>query len=188
MTKSRLANAKFVPGTWHASRTAHTLLAQMAAEAEKLAAQAARIKDLRKRTRDPDTGKRLTQEALADALGVRSRSVQEWESGRGDIKPENIKALATYFKVSEEYIEYGPDVGKLMETPDPFASDPELRRQVKAIATDVKELRDALLGDGTDQQLVAGAAVRLLRAAGSLQSQADDPPQSPPADEQTGSA
>jgi transcriptional regulator with XRE-family HTH domain len=116
MPKSSLTQTKFAPGSSRATRSRHTLLAEMAREAEQLAAQGARIKELREALRT-DEGKRVTQPAVAEAVGVTPRAYQDWEAGRGGMKSENTKALANYFDVTEEYIVYGNDE-PTDETPD----------------------------------------------------------------------
>ena len=117
MSKSNHVKANFRPGSSRNTRSVHTLLRQMAQDAEKLSAQGSRIRQLRQAMRTEE-GKRITQPVVADAVGVTPRAYQEWEAGRGDIKPENAKALADYFGTTQEYIEYGDRVAEKRETPD----------------------------------------------------------------------
>lgn len=56
-----------------------------------------RLKELRKK-------KGLSQQALANELGVHYRTLQNWENGETDIKPSQTKMLADYFGVSETYL------------------------------------------------------------------------------------
>lgn len=56
-----------------------------------------RLKELRKK-------KGLSQQALANELGVHYRTLQNWENGETDIKPSQAKMLADYFGVSETYL------------------------------------------------------------------------------------
>lgn len=111
MPKSRVVKDKFAPTTSRTSRSTHTLLLQMAKDAERLAEQAARIKELRDE-------RRLTQQPVADAVGVTLRAYQDWEAGRGGINGENVKALAEFFDVTADYIEYGVDKRERGDTPD----------------------------------------------------------------------
>ena len=56
-----------------------------------------RLKELRKE-------KKLTQQELADTFQVSKRTVQYWESGEKQIKPNKAQALADYFGVSVGYL------------------------------------------------------------------------------------
>lgn len=52
-----------------------------------------RLKELRKE-------KKLTQKELADIAEVSKRTIQNWEDGTSNIKPEKAKKLADFFGVS----------------------------------------------------------------------------------------
>ena len=56
-----------------------------------------RIKELRER-------KNLTQQELADNLGISKRTLGYWEKGEVQIKPDKAQALADYFEVSVGYL------------------------------------------------------------------------------------
>ena len=56
-----------------------------------------RLKELRKE-------KGLSQKALANELGVHYRTLQNWENGESNIKPEKAKLLADYFSVPVSYL------------------------------------------------------------------------------------
>lgn len=56
-----------------------------------------RLKELRKE-------KGLTQQGLADDIGVHFRTLQNWENGKVDIKSDKAQALADYFGVSVGYL------------------------------------------------------------------------------------
>lgn len=56
-----------------------------------------RLRELRKE-------KGLSQQALANELGVHYRTLQNWEDGTSNIKPEKAKKLADYFGVSVGYL------------------------------------------------------------------------------------
>lgn len=56
-----------------------------------------RLKELRKE-------KGLTQQGLADDIGVHFRTLQNWENGKADIKSDKAQALADYFDVSVGYL------------------------------------------------------------------------------------
>lgn len=56
-----------------------------------------RLKELRKE-------KGLSQKALANELGVHYRTLQNWENGESNIKPEKAEELAKIFNVSVSYL------------------------------------------------------------------------------------
>ncbi|WP_303973780.1 helix-turn-helix domain-containing protein [Streptococcus merionis] len=56
-----------------------------------------RLKELRKE-------KGLTQQALADEIGVHFRTLQNWENEKAEIKSDKAQTLADYFGVSVAYL------------------------------------------------------------------------------------
>lgn len=56
-----------------------------------------RLKELRKE-------KGLSQQALAKKIGVHYRTLQNWENGENQIKPDKAQQLADYFGVSVGYL------------------------------------------------------------------------------------
>ena len=56
-----------------------------------------RLKELRQE-------KKLSQKELAENIGVHYRTLQNWENGESQIKPEKAKQLADYFWVSVGYL------------------------------------------------------------------------------------
>lgn len=56
-----------------------------------------KLKELRK-----DEG--LSQQALAQQIGVHYRTLQNWENGNSHIKPEKAEQIAAYFGVSVSYL------------------------------------------------------------------------------------
>lgn len=56
-----------------------------------------RIRDLRKKAR-------LSQQALADQIGVFRNTISNWETGYSQISLENAKNVAEYFGVSIDYL------------------------------------------------------------------------------------
>ena len=56
-----------------------------------------RIKELRKQSR-------LSQQALADQIGVFRNTISNWETGYSQISLENAKKVAEYFGVTIEYL------------------------------------------------------------------------------------
>ncbi|HEP1576751.1 TPA: helix-turn-helix domain-containing protein [Streptococcus suis] len=56
-----------------------------------------RLKELRKE-------KKLSQKELAKKIGVHYRTLQNWENGESQIKPDKAQALADYFEVNPAYL------------------------------------------------------------------------------------
>ena len=56
-----------------------------------------RIKKLRKQAK-------LSQQTLADQIGVFRNTISNWETGYSQISLENAKKLAEYFGVTIEYL------------------------------------------------------------------------------------
>jgi transcriptional regulator with XRE-family HTH domain len=128
-------------------------------------ARGERLRELRERTHE-------SQETVAAEIGVSTKTLRAWEHG-GKIRWENAKRLGRF---------YDADPGTLVsrELPELVADD-GVPFQLDELARQVSEIHDALLGNESDAQAVAGIAARLLQAAGLLPKQADGPPQSPPA-------
>ena len=56
-----------------------------------------RLKELRQE-------KKLSQKELAENIGVHYRTLQNWENGESQIKPEKAQQLADYFGVNVGYL------------------------------------------------------------------------------------
>lgn len=56
-----------------------------------------RIRELRKQSR-------LSQQALADQIGVFRNTISNWETGYSQISLENAKKVAEYFGVTINYL------------------------------------------------------------------------------------
>lgn len=56
-----------------------------------------RLKELQKE-------RKITQQELAEIAGVSKRTIQYWENGENQIKPDKAKKLADYFGVSVGYL------------------------------------------------------------------------------------
>ena len=56
-----------------------------------------RIKELRKK-------KKVTQQEVAEAIGITRRGFQKWENGESQIKSNNAQQLADYFGVNVGYL------------------------------------------------------------------------------------
>lgn len=89
--------------------------------------------------RDKNGGE--TQEALAASIGVSREIIQHWERGTRHIKADHIKALATHFNVSSDYL-LGLSLGERQEYHD-FAElthfQPETIDRLRQLAAYGKE-------------------------------------------------
>ena len=56
-----------------------------------------RIRDLRKQSR-------LSQQSLADQIGVFRNTISNWETGYSQISLENAQKVAEFFQVSMDYL------------------------------------------------------------------------------------
>ena len=155
MPKSRVVNKNFIAGSSRKPRSAATLLLAMAKEAEELAAQADRIRELRER-------RHLTQPEVADAVGVSLRGYQLWEAGDSDPGPRNLKALAAFFEVSPEFISHGFERPSV---PAPsLASTLGTECRLKRVETKLERI-EALLTHLAGAEIVAAVEQELRRAA-----------------------
>lgn len=66
-----------------------------------------KLKELRK-----DKG--LSQQALAEQIGVHYRTLQNWENGKTNIKPEKAEQLASFFNVPVVHLLGYDDIGDLI--------------------------------------------------------------------------
>jgi transcriptional regulator with XRE-family HTH domain len=137
MTTSRPTTKDFVAGSWRKPRTRHTVLLRMAKDAEKLDAQAERLRALK------DQARGVTFRKIADAVGVTERQVQRWFAGDSDIDGDNIDRLAAFLGTSADYIEYGT---MRRATPDLFAADGSDRlKAIEERLADIEANQRALL-------------------------------------------
>lgn len=114
----------------------------MAQDAEKLAEQAARLRDLKKRAR-------VTFRQIGDAIDVTERQVQRWLAGHSEIGPENLKALADYLDTTPDFIEYGERrPGNAAPDLFPTLTPKALAAQLDRIETAVEHLTDWLVASG----------------------------------------
>ncbi len=124
-----------------------------------------RIKQLRK-----DKG--LSQQALAEQIGLHYRTLQNWENGYGEISIGKAKKLAEYFGVSVGYLLGIDDVSAKDNITDLIAkinewadernlkqADPKI--QWMRITEEVGEIRDVLLKPTkfTDPQIALKDAI-----------------------------
>src|ERR1035437_7218412 len=99
---SRVATKDLVAMPSRSPRSRHSLLLQMAQDAETLAAQAERLTELKKLGRP-------TFKEIGEAIGITDRQVQRWFAGDGDVGRERLKKLADFLGTTPDYIQYGRD-------------------------------------------------------------------------------
>jgi transcriptional regulator with XRE-family HTH domain len=143
--KSSVHTHNFRKPSLSAADTRHTLLLAMAADAEKLRAQAERIKQLRA-MKGRQEGRFISQETAAHEVGVSARAYRTWEGSGAAIKLPHLKALVQYYDTTEDWIEHGRD-GR-GETPHPFPpGEPSqldrIELELAAITQAAAELKEA---------------------------------------------
>ena len=84
-----------------------------------------RIKELRQK-------EKLTQEELANKIGVTKRTIIAWEKGERQIKPEKAQQLADYFRVSVGYLLWYSDSDFKNMTSDSY-DDNEKKRALQGL-------------------------------------------------------
>ncbi len=83
-----------------------------------------KLKELRK-----DKG--LSQQALAEQIGVHYRTLQNWENGKTHIKPEKAEQLASFFNVPVVHLLGYDDIGDLItDTEDSLKKGVEEQQKV----------------------------------------------------------
>lgn len=143
-----------------------TLRLQVARDEQQRREMGQRIKEMR-------AARNLRQQHIADAVGVTLRQYQNWQAGENIPDSEHLAKLAEVLEVTQEWLLRG-------DTPDPFArSQQDVDARLEQLSEQVSELHDLLLGDGQDEELVAGIAARLLQAVGLPQKPSTDPPKIP---------
>lgn len=78
-----------------------------------------RIQELRKQ-------KGISQEELANELGVSRQAVSKWESGQSFPELDNIVALSDFFGVSADYVLKGTETLQVTKEQTPLASKPKM--------------------------------------------------------------
>ena len=78
-----------------------------------------RIQELRKQ-------KGISQEELANELGVSRQAVSKWESGQSFPELDNIVALSDYFGVSADYVLKGTETVQVSKSQAPIPTEPKM--------------------------------------------------------------
>jgi transcriptional regulator with XRE-family HTH domain len=73
------------------------------------------MKTLSMKIRDLRVMKRVTQDVLAEHLGVVKATVSSWENGKSIPKIDKIKKIAKYFDVDVDYFSSNVDVEEFPE-------------------------------------------------------------------------
>ncbi len=107
-----------------------------AMEAAQAAEVAQRIRDLRGRTPQP---------VIADRVGISLRGYQEWEGARSTPSWDNLEKLATYHRVTPDWILYGSEEAAPAAPAEPASSEvQEIRADVAALREDVAQITELL--------------------------------------------
>lgn len=127
-------DSKYAQNATTASRKVHTVAELRMALEDKARGQ--RIAALRKQ-------RRLTQQVMAERLGIAYRTYQTWEAGM--VVPEwpNLEKLAAFFGIKpEDIIGESPDVGALLglEPPDQAQLD-RIEEKVDQVLAELAAIR-----------------------------------------------
>ena len=71
-------------------------------------------------------GRGISQEELANAVGVSRQAVQKWEAGASTPDLNNLSALAGYFSVTLDYLVQGVEPEAPQAAPGGADGDPQL--------------------------------------------------------------
>jgi transcriptional regulator with XRE-family HTH domain len=99
--------------------------------------------------RDEMRLREVTQEKLAEEIGVSQTTVSQWLSGRNGPKPKSLARIAKYFGV-----DYAIFAGMIEYVPGPSGSENEIDRlppKVRKIVAQVIDLEPELLDMISDQ-------------------------------------
>jgi transcriptional regulator with XRE-family HTH domain len=113
-------------------------------------------REMGQRIKEMRAARNLKQQVIADKVGVTLRQYQNWQAGENTPESDHLDKLAEVLDVTPEWLLRGA-------TPDPFSrSQQDAAALLEQIAEQVNELHALLLGDGPDEEVVAGIAARLL--------------------------
>ena len=101
-----------------------------------------RLKELRK-------DKKLTQVELSKEIKIPYRTIQRWENGKSQIKPDKAQQLADYFKVSVGYL-----LGYKTKAEYSSFNDQEYQNELKKLAFSLAHL-ELLISDSQIKHLHA---------------------------------
>lgn len=178
MLKSRVQQPNFRHTALSRAEAQHRVLLAMAADAEKLRAQAERIKELRE-AKGRREGTKISQETAAHEIGVSVRQYRTWESTGADMMPENVKAAAAYYGTTVDYIERGEAAGGA--TPDLSTNG---RPSLDQIDAKLDQILETLRNAEPVEDVVTRALAPLLELVESLKPPTANEPPMPPVDEQ----
>ncbi|MCL2517089.1 MAG: helix-turn-helix domain-containing protein [Oscillospiraceae bacterium] len=116
----------------------------------------AKIKALRKRDD-------ITQERLAEVLGVTSQAISKWESENGYPDIENISPLANFFNVTTDYL-FDHDTAEKRRKIDEYCTKCDAHRmEVKPIQELIDMMRQALAEFPAEEKLLFRLAEALYQ-------------------------
>ena len=96
------------------------------------------------------SGKGISQEKMADELGVSRQAVQKWESGAGVPEVENLIRLAKYFGVSLDSLLLDSDLRMTEEMPPMIQPDYALMHAWDSYAHNVRQEFRQSMEEGKD--------------------------------------
>lgn len=100
-------------------------------------------------------GRKLTQRALAEAVGVTDKAVSKWESGQSYPDFQRLVLLSDYYGIGLDELVRGIDVGDVRALNE---SD----KQISSIYADVKRGKEAVLRAWRAFLVVGGVVLALF--------------------------
>ena len=121
-----------------------------------------RIQELRKQ-------KGISQEELANELGVSRQAVSKWESGQSFPELDNIVALSDYFGVSADYVLKGTETVQAPKSQVPIPTEPKMslsdrlrRFAERRIRTEENEEKEVIFQLAMTQRQKSALAMTIL--------------------------
>lgn len=109
-----------------------------------------RLKELRQE-------KKLSQKELAKKIGVHYRTLQNWENGESQIKPDKAQKLAEHFGVSVGYLLGYSDTSELIKDMIPHAVVDD-----NGNPTSLEEIQNSVFTTSEDEALIRAGHLKAL--------------------------
>jgi len=97
-----------------------------------------RLKDLREKSE-------LSQQKLADLLGITQQAVAKWEAGKAEPDTATLLKLSDIFKVTTDYLLGKTDIKTPIETIAAHRTDDPLRELPEEARRSLEEFQDYIL-------------------------------------------
>mgnify|MGYP003589139658 CR=1 FL=1 len=120
-----------------------------------------RLKDLRNSPNNNPTGKKLSQQALADVLQVSRSTVAMWETGASDPDTDSLQKIANYFGVSTDYL-----LGR--DAPSVNSDTKKIPADLKKILENQQVMFDGEIITDKDRELINQMLTKMYQAGKDL--------------------